>query len=126
MRKVAVLNHGGAEITLSMVRWRARRLALFLGKKLGIINRFSIALFVPKYEIAVYDGGPSAVFSRKPVYIFYYPDAAIALRKWDELSSILTAEGVYGLADFIRGGHPREQGLVSNLDFDAELKRRFK
>lgn len=126
MRKVAVLNHGGAEITLSMVRWRVRRLALFFGKTFGIINRFSIALFVPKYEISVYAGGRSAVFSRKPVYIFYYPNAEIALIKWDELSSILTAEGVYGVADFIRNGHPREQGLMSNLDFGAELKRFFK
>jgi hypothetical protein len=126
MGKVGVLNHGEAEITLSMARWRARRLALFLGKKFGIINRFSIALFVPKYEIAVYDGGRRAVFSRKPVYIFYYPDANVALKKWDELTAILTAEGLYGVADFIRAGRPREQGLVSNLDFDAELKRRFK
>lgn len=78
--KVAVLNHDGAEITLSMVRWRTRRLALFLGKRFGIINRLSIALFVPKYEIAVYDGGRKAVFSRKPIYIFYYPDAGIALK----------------------------------------------
>ena len=56
--------------TLSMVRWRARRLVLFWGKKLRIINRFSIALFVPKYEIAVYDGGPKVVFAEKPYIIF--------------------------------------------------------
>ena len=126
MGKIAVLNHGGAEITLSMIRWRTRRLALFLGKKFRIINRFSIALFVPKYEIAVYYGGRKTVFSRKPIYIFYYPDAGIALKKWDELTAILTAEGLFGVADFIRAGHPREQGLVSNLDFDAEFSRLFR
>jgi hypothetical protein len=79
--------------------------------------------FVPKYEIAVYNGDRRSVFSSKPVYIFYYPDAGIAMRKWDELTSILASKGIYGLADFIRDGHPREQGLVSNFDFSAELER---
>jgi hypothetical protein len=126
MGKVAVLNHGKTEITLRMIRWRTRRVALFLGKKFGLINRFSIALFVPKYEIDVFDSSRKAIFSQKPVYIFYYPSADIALRKWDELTSLLAVEGLYGIADFIRAGHPREQGLVSNLDFDAELRRLFK
>jgi|SRR5271169_5951090 len=126
MGKVAVVNHDGSEITLSMVRWRARRLALFCGKKLGIINRFSIALFIPKYEIAVYNGGAKVVFSQKPAYIFYYPNAAIALQKWDELAVILGKDGLYSIADFIRAGHPREQGFVSNLDYEAEMTRLFK
>ena len=62
MRKFAVVRHSEAEITLSMVRWGwVRRFALFWGKKLGKINRFYIALFTPKYEIAVYEGGSSPV-----------------------------------------------------------------
>jgi hypothetical protein len=126
MGKVAVVNHGESEITLSMVRWGwVRRLALFWGKKLGIINRFYIALFIPKYEIAVYEGGPKVVFSQKPLYIFYYPDAVIASRKWDELVSILEREGIFGTADFIRAGEAREQGLVSNLNFEERLNRLF-
>jgi hypothetical protein len=126
MGKVAVVRHSEAEITLSMVRWgRVRRLALFWGKKLGIINRFYIALFVPKYEIAVYEGGPKVVFSRKPVYIFYYPDTVTALRKWDELASILAREGLFGTVDFIRTGEPREQGLMSNFNFEERLNRLF-
>jgi len=126
MRKFAVVRHSEAEITLSMVRWGwVRRLALFWGKKLGTINRFYIALFIPKYEIAVYEGGPKVVFFQKPLYIFYYPDAVIASRKWDELISILEREGVFGTADFIRAGEPREQGLVSNLNFEERLNRLF-
>jgi len=120
-----VLNHREAEITLSMIRWRARRLALYLGKKCRIINRFHIALFIPKFEIAIFDGGRKSVLTRKPTYIFYYPNASIAFEKWDELVSILAAAGLYGLSDFIRDGHPREQGFVSNVDFDAELRRLF-
>jgi hypothetical protein len=125
MGKVAVVNHGGSEITLSMVRWRARRLALFWGKKLGIINRFSIALFIPKYEIAVYDGGPKVVFSRKPLYYFYYPNAKIAFQKWDELAAIFAAEGLYGISDFIRAGEPRVQGvlLVEEPSFREQIER---
>ena len=111
MGKVAVVKHGEDEITLSMVPWRARRLALYLGKKLGLINRFDIALFVPKYEIAVCEGGPNVVFTTKPMCIFYYPNAKIALTKWDELKSILASGGIFGAADFIREGHPREQGV---------------
>ena len=67
MRKFAVVRHSEAEITLSMVRWGwVRRFALFWGKKLGKINRFYIALFTPKYEIAVYEGGPKVVFFQNP------------------------------------------------------------
>jgi hypothetical protein len=124
MRKFAVVRHSEDEITLSMVRWGwVRRLALFWGKKLGIINRYFIALFIPKYEIAVYEGG--TVFFQKPLYIFYYPDAVIASKKWDELASILEGEGIFGTADFIRSGDPREQGLFSNLNIEERLNRLF-
>jgi hypothetical protein len=125
MGKIAVVNHDGSEITLSMVRWRARRLVLFWGKKLRIINRFSIALFVPKYEIAVYDGGPKVVFAEKPYIIFYYPNAKIAFQKWEELIPIFESGGLYALSDFIRAGHPREQG-VSDIDFEGRMARLFK
>jgi len=127
MGKFAVVNHGGSEITLSMVRWRARRLALFCGNKLGIINRHSIALFVPKYEIAVYDGGPKVVFSEKPSIIFYYPNEKIAFQKWDELAAIFKDGGLHAsqLSDFIRAGHPREQG-VGTIDFEGRVARLFK
>src|SRR6266481_3480225 len=124
MRKFAVVRHREDEITLSMVRWGwVRRLALFWGKKLGVINRYFIALFIPKYEIAVYEGG--TVFFQKPLYIFYYPDAVIASKKWNELASILEGEGIFGTADFIRAGNPREQGLVSNLNIEERLNRLF-
>jgi len=67
MRKFAVVRHSEDEITLSMVSWGwVRRLALFWGKKLGIINRYYIALFIPRYEIAVYEGGPKVVFFQSP------------------------------------------------------------
>ena len=127
MGKFAVVRHRETEITLSMVKWGiTRRFALLWGKKLGIINRFYIALFIPKYEIAVYEGGPPLVaLFHKPVYIFYYPDRMIAFRKWDELASILEREGIFGTADFIRAGHPRQQGLVSNLNFEERLNRLF-
>jgi hypothetical protein len=127
MGKIAVVNHGESEITLSMVRWRARRLALFWGKKLGIINRFSIALFIPKYEIAVYDGGPKVVYSEKPYIIFYYPNARVAFQKWDELAAIFKDGGLYAsrLSEFIKAGHPREQG-VSDIDFEGRMARLLK
>jgi hypothetical protein len=126
MRKFAVVRHSKTEITLSMVRWGwVRRFALFWGKKLGIINRFYIALFVPKYEIAVCEGGPKVVLFQKPLFIFYYPDAVIASRKWDELVSILECEGVFGTADFIRAGDPREQDVVDNLNLEERLNRLF-
>jgi hypothetical protein len=123
MAKVAVVRYRGSEITLSMVRWRARRLALFLGKKLGLISRFSIALFIPKYEIAIYDG-PKAVFSEKPYIIFYYPTAKIAFQKWAELRAIIAAEGPFGIGDFIRNGEPREQGQ-SDFDLEGRMARLF-
>ena len=132
MRKFVVVRHSEAEITLSMVRWGCvRRLALFWGKNLGIINRYYIGLFIPKYEIAVYEGraegsvSSKLVFFQKPLYIFYYPDAVIASKKWDELASILEHEGIFGTADFIKAGHPREQGLISNLNFEERLNRLF-
>ena len=88
-------------------------------------KRRVIALFIPTHEIAVYEGGPKVVFSQKPLYIFYYPDAVIASKKWDELASILEREGIFGTADFIRAGDPREQGLISNLNFEEHLNRLF-
>ena len=114
MRKFAVVRHSEAEITLSMVRWGwVRRFALFWGKKLGKINSLYIAIFTPKYEIAVYEGG--TVFFQRPRYIFYYPDAAIASKRWGELASTLEREGFSGMSDFM-SDDPREEGFISNMD----------
>lgn len=125
MGKVAVVNHGGSQITLSIVKWGGRRLASYWGKKFRLINRFSIALFIPKYEIAVYDGKPKVVFSEKPYIIFYYPNKKLAFQKWDELVGIFTHRGLYAVPDFIRAGHPHEQG-VSEFDFEGRMARLFK
>jgi hypothetical protein len=119
MGKVVVVNHGGSQITLSMVKWSVRRLALYWGKKLRI------ALFIPKYEIAVYDGGPKVVFSENPYIIFYYPNKKLAFQKWDELVGIFTDRGLYAVPDFIRAGHPHEQG-VSEFDLEGRMARLFK
>jgi len=113
--KVAVVNHERSEITLSMVKWGPlRRLMLSFGEKRGIVDGHSITPFVPKYEIAIYDGGPQVVFSQKPYIIFYYPDASTAFRKWGELATIFEKGGLYGsqLSNFIEAGHPREQGVL--------------
>jgi hypothetical protein len=129
MGKVTVVNHEGSEITLSMVKWGwPRRLMLSLGKKLRIFNRFSIALFVPKYEIAIYDGGSRVVFSQKPYIMFYYPDAGAASSKWNELATIFERGGLYGdeLQDFIRAGHPREQGVLLIERFHDQIERLFR
>ena len=125
MRKFAVVRHNEDEITLSMVRWGwVRRLALFWGKKLGKINRFYIAIFTPKYEIAVFEGG--TVSFQKPYYILYYPDAVIASKRWDELASTLEREGFSGMPDFI-SDDPREEGFISNMEllFAERLNRLF-
>ena len=71
----------------------------------------------------MYEGG--TVFLQKPLYIFYYPDATTASRKWDELAPILAREGPFGTADFIRSGDPSEQGLLSNLNFEERVDRLF-
>ena len=98
-----------------------RRLALFWGKKLGIINSLYIAIFTPKYEIAVYEGG--TVFFQKPRYIFYYPDAAIASKRWDDLAFTLERDGFSGLSDFVRAGYPWEKGPIRNcLDLAEHLR----
>jgi hypothetical protein len=63
MGEVRMASYEGSEITLSMVKWGAvRRLLLSLGKRFRLVNRFSIALFVPRYEIALYEGNPGVVF----------------------------------------------------------------
>jgi hypothetical protein len=115
MGKVAVLDHAGNKITLSMIKFGLpRRVLLRLAKKFRMINRYRFPLFTPRYEIAVFDGGPKVVFSlHNPYLVFYYPDTDTASRKWAELAAAVEQGGLYGneIVQFIRDGHPREQGL---------------
>jgi hypothetical protein len=115
MGKVAVLDHAGTKVPLSMIKLGLpRRVLLRLAKKFRMIDRYRFPLFTPKYEIAVFDGGPKVVFSLgNPYLIFYYPDADTASRKWAELAAAVEQGRLYGseIVQFIRDGHPREQGL---------------
>ena len=115
----AVVRYRNSEIALSLVSWSAfRRLSFFLAKKLGLINRLDVALFVPSCEIAIFDGDPSVVPLKKPFIVFYYPDHEAARRKLDELASLVQEGGLTGapLTTFIRNGHPREQGCMLGED----------
>jgi hypothetical protein len=115
MGRFAVLEHAGNKITLSMIKFGLPRRILFhIAKKLRLVDRFEFAVFTPKYEIAVFDGGREAVYSlHTPPFVFYYPDAGTANKKWGELVTVLEEGGLHGdqLIDFIRNAHPREQGL---------------
>jgi hypothetical protein len=115
MGKVAVLDHAGSKITLSMIKFGLpRRVLLHLAKTFRMIDRYRFPLFIPKYEIAVFDGGPKVVYSlRTPHLVFYYPDADTATRKWAELADVVEQGGLHGkeIVQFIRDGRPREQGL---------------
>lgn len=113
--KVAVVAFEGSEFTLSMVKWGViRRTALFLGKKFRLINQFTIALFVPRYEIAIFEGSPKAMFHKRPDIIFYYPDKDIAVAKLEELTELVRQGGSFGgpVMDFLRNGVPRQQGFL--------------
>jgi hypothetical protein len=82
MGKGAVVVFDGSEFTLSMVKWGTlRRSALFLGRKLRFINRVSPTLFVPSYEVAIYNGSPKVVISKQPSITFYFSTKKIAQTK---------------------------------------------
>jgi hypothetical protein len=115
MGAVRIASYEGSEITLSMVKWGAvRRSLLFLAKRFRLVNRFSVALFVPRYEIALYEGNPRVVFSKRPFIIFYYPDEVIARAKLEEIVTLVQQGGLLGkpLQEFLRNGAPREQGVM--------------
>lgn len=115
MGQFSVLTYKGSEITLSKVKWGIfRRFALWAGKKVRLINRFEIALFVPKYEVAIFDGGRGSVFLKRPFLIFYYPAKKVADVKFNELALVLTKGGLLGepMQQFIRDGEPRQQACV--------------
>jgi hypothetical protein len=85
--KLRVVQWNGFDFTLSLIRWgilrryRARR---------GKITFFDTgALFIPKYEIAVYEGAPAVVYSEAPEMVFYYPDKASALVRLGDLESAI-------------------------------------
>ena len=92
MGKLSVVQFEGSAITVSMIPWGLLR--RYRSKKLGFLN-LTGASFIPKYEIAVYDGEPSVVFKLGlPEMVFYYPDEPSALKKFDELRDVI-AQGAY-------------------------------
>jgi hypothetical protein len=114
MDKVAFVIFEGSEITLGMAKWSAlRRAALFFGMRLGLLSRLSPTLFVPAYEIGIYDCGPNRAFSKQPYLAFYFANEKIAQRKFQELSALLQERGLHSepLSVFIENGNPSEQGL---------------
>jgi|GEM_PF-6626496 len=107
--KLRVVRWNGFDFTLSLIRWgflrryRARR---------GKITFFDTgALFIPKYEIAVYEGAAPVVFSKAPEMVFYYPDKAAALLRLGDLESAIVEGGLDGAPtlDFIRDANPQRQ-----------------
>lgn len=111
MGELTTVTHKGTEITLSMIKWGVlRRMALsrmHLGSN-------APARFVPRYETAIYKGTPKAIWSSKPIYVFYFPDRELAFAKWHELIANLRSCGLYGeqMRAFIRDGNPQTQGFL--------------
>jgi hypothetical protein len=106
--KVRVVQWNGFDFTLSLIRWgilrryRARR---------GKITFFDTgALFIPKYEIAVYKGDPPFDINT-PEMVFYYPDKAAALLRLGDLEAAISEGGLDGapLRDFIQDANPKRQ-----------------
>jgi hypothetical protein len=112
MGKFAIVDHAGKKISLSLIKFRPfKRLLWRLGKRLKIIKSYEWAVFTPKYEIGVFDGGRKAVLSGMPYCIFYYPDTDTANRKWAELVAAVEQDGLDAVTAVMRNGHPREQGF---------------
>jgi hypothetical protein len=128
MGKIAVVHHGGSQITLSMIRFGLpRRMLLRLARRFRMVDRFRFPLFTPKYEIALFDGSPIIFSLRNPYLVFYYPDADTASRKWGELVAAVKQGGLYGnaIVQFIRDGDPCEQGL-NPVGLDKALSNFFR
>jgi len=105
-----------------MNRFRTARCAPLFFRRLGVSAAYKAIsfggksiLFVPQYEIAIYDGPEKVVLSKKPTFLFYYLAEDIALNKWDELIAIIEKHGLYGLSDFIRMGDPQKQRVVGEF-----------
>jgi len=126
MGKAAFVTFKDSEITLSMVKWSAiRKVLLVLGRKSGIISRFSPTLFVPSHECAVYDGGPRQVFQKTPYIIFYFANKNTAQMEFEKLRGTLQNYGLYGgLSKYIRQNiENRNIGSVDHVNFREELLR---
>jgi hypothetical protein len=96
MGKWAVVTLEDSVITLSMVKWGAlRRAVLVLGRKSGVISRFSPTLFIPSYECAVYDGGPRQLLRKLPRVTFYFANQNTAQTEFEELRGALQKDGVH-------------------------------
>jgi hypothetical protein len=124
MGNLTVITHKGSQITLSMIKWGAlRKFRLAVLKRFGFMNRLQVAVFIPHYEIAIFEGEPSVVFSKKPFMIFYFPNHKIAQEKFNEIAALIQREGLHGksITAFIRNGKPREQGflLVEDLPLNS-------
>ncbi|HEV7910285.1 MAG TPA: hypothetical protein VGP28_04180 [Methylocella sp.] len=122
--KLRVVRWNGFDFTLSLIRWgflrryRARR---------GKIAFFDTgALFIPKYEISVYEGAPEVVYSNAPEFVFYYPDKAAALLRLGDLESAIVEGGLDGapMRDFIWDANPQRQHHIE-LGAETSEKRRF-
>lgn len=122
--KLRVVRWNGFDFTLSLIRWgflrryRARR---------GKITFFDTgALFIPKYEISVYEGAPEVVYSNAPEFVFYYPDKAAALLRLGDLESAIVEGGLDGapMRDFIWDANPQRQHHIE-LGAETSEKRRF-
>jgi hypothetical protein len=91
---------------LSMIGWGFLR--RYKSNKRGFM-RLTGASFIPRYEIAVYDGAPSLSYFAEVV--FYYPDKASALQKFDELKAAIAGGGIFGqqFRKVISGAGPHKQ-----------------
>jgi hypothetical protein len=109
MGELAIVTFEEKTFTLSMVRWgflRRRK-----SNKQGFM-RLTGASFIPKYEIAVYDGKPSVVFKLGlPETVFYYPDKQLAMENFHDLRAAIAEGGIFGerFRRLISAAEPQKQ-----------------
>lgn len=106
---IAKISHESNEYTLSLVKWG------FIRKVMAKIFKASPFMFIPSYELAIYERKESGLKYNNPCFVFHFSDKEMATSRMNWAKELIESGGMASLIEHLHNLDPKREGIYSDL-----------
>ncbi len=112
----ANISYDSNDYTLSLVKWG------FVRKVMAKLFKASPFMFIPSYELVIYERNEGAIKYNNPCFVFHFADKEIAASRMNWAKELIESKGMESFIEHLRNFDPRREGIYSDLTDYIEKK----
>ena len=113
--RTATISHDSKVYTLSLVKWG------FFRKRTAKITKASPFMFIPSYDLAIYDGKAGGINYNNPCFLFHFDDRKMAVSRMKWAEEKIESEGMLSFRNNLSEAtfDPKREGIY--IDYYRDL-----